>query len=282
MPNRCERTERFQRTALQPDSLERTLQGIVNPTMSFVRRVSFTPSQVQRRVADARSTRWDEHRVEVRAQLVDATIRIIERYGAGVSMDDIAAEARVSKPKLYRYFGDKAGLNAAVAAKLGALMWDSAKVTILADQDYLSVDDMVRSSVQSYVTLVGQYPTVVRFLMANHLFQYSGSGNGGVADELRSVMEVVADRFTESLQRVHADTSVIPMAVASILGSGLSATQWWIDNGREQGVDDTFFAAHLSETTWGIIDGAAATVGVAFSRSLPFSHPGFASRHKID
>ena len=134
MPNRCERTERFQRTALQPDSLERTLQGIVNPIMSFVRRVSFTPSQVQRRVTDARSTRWDEHRVEVRAQLVDATIRIIERYGAGVSMDDIAAEARVSKPKLYRYFGDKAGLNAAVAAKLGALMWDSAKATILADR----------------------------------------------------------------------------------------------------------------------------------------------------
>lgn len=91
-------------------------------------------------------------------------------------------------------------------------------------------------------------------------------------------MEVVADRFTESLQRIHADTSIIPLAVASILGSGLSATQWWIDSGREQGVDDSYFAAHLSETTWGIIKGAAATVGVAFSPALPFSHPGFASR----
>src|SRR3546814_16785609 len=132
--------ERFQRTALQPDSLERTLQGIVNPTMSFVRRVSFTPSQVQRRVTDARSTRWDEHRVEVRAQLVDATIRIIERYGASVSMDDIASAARVSTPKLYRYFGDTAGLNAAWAAKIGALRWDAAYATGLAHQDYAAVD----------------------------------------------------------------------------------------------------------------------------------------------
>ncbi|GAA13015.1 putative TetR family transcriptional regulator [Gordonia alkanivorans NBRC 16433] len=231
---------------------------------------------------DARSTRWDEHRVAVRAQLVDAAIRIIERYGASVSMDDIAAEAGVSKPKLYRYFGDKAGLNGAVAAKLGALMWESAQVTIFAEQDHASVDDMIRSSVQSYVALVGKHPVVVRFLMANHLFQYSGSGDGGVADQLRSVMEAVADRFTESLQRVHADASIIPLAVASILGSGLSATQWWIDNGREQGVDDKFFAAHLSETTWGIINGAAATVGVAFSPDLPFSHPGFASRLEMN
>lgn len=255
---------------------------MVTPRMSVVRRVSSAPSQVQRRVMDARSTRWDEHRVAVRAQLVDAAIRIIERYGASVSMDDIAAEAGVSKPKLYRYFGDKAGLNGAVAAKLGALMWESAQVTILAKQDHASVDDLIRSSAQSYVALVGQYPAVVRFLMANHLFQYSGSGDGGVADQLRSVMEAVADRFTESLQRVHADASIIPLAVASILGSGLSATQWWIDNGREQGVDDKFFAAHLSETTWGIINGAAATVGVVFSRGLPFSHPGFASRLEMN
>ena len=191
-------------------------------------------------------------------------------------MDDIAAEAEVSKPKLYRYFGDKAGLNGAVAAKLGALMWESAQVTILAEQKHASVDDMVRSSIQSYVALVGQHPVVVSFLMANHLFEYSGSG--GVAEQLRSVMEVIAGRFTECLQRVHADTSMIPLAVASILGSGLSATQWWIDGGREQGVDDKLFAAHLLDTTWGIIDGAGATIGVAFSRGLPFSHPGFASR----
>lgn len=246
--------------------------------MSVVRRVSSAPSQVQRRVRDARSTRWDEHRVAVRAELVEAAIRAIERCGVGVSMDDIAAEAEVSKPKLYRYFGDKAGLNGAVAAKLGALMWESAQVTIFAEQEHASVDDMVRSSIQSYVALVGQHPVVVRFLMANHLFEYSGSGSGGVAEQLRSVMEVIAGRFTECLQRIHADTSIVPMAVASILGSGLSATQWWTDGGREQGVDDKFFAAHLLETTWGIIDGAGATIGVAFSRGLPFSHPGFASR----
>ncbi|MGK9274428.1 MULTISPECIES: TetR/AcrR family transcriptional regulator [Williamsia] len=250
--------------------------------MSVVRRVSSAPSQVQRRVRDARSTRWDDHRIARRAELVDAAIRAIDHHGVGVSMDDIAAEAGVSKPKLYRYFGDKAGLNGAVAGKLGELMWESAQVTILAEQEHASVDDMIRSSVQSYVALVGKHPVVVSFLMANHLFQYSGSGNGGVAEQLRSVMEVVADRFTESLRRIHADVSIIPLAVASILGAGLSATQWWIDSGREQGVNDSYFAAHLSETTWGIINGAAATVGVAFSPDLPFSHPGFASRLEVN
>lgn len=38
------------------------------------------------------------------------------------------------------------------------------------------------------------------------------------------------------------------------------------------------FAAHLRQTSWGIIDGAAATVGVRFHRDRPFGDPAFATR----
>ncbi len=33
------------------------------------------------------------------------------------------------------------------------------------------------------------------------------------------------------------------------------------------------FSAHLYQTSWGIIDGAAATVGVRFRRDRPFGDP---------
>ena len=62
----------------------------------------------------------------------------------------------------------------------------------------------------------------------------------------------------------------------------IDAFEGQIDLKKQGKLDDKFFAAHLLETTWGIIDGAAATVGVAFSRGLPFSHPGFASRLEVD
>ncbi len=214
----------------------------------------------------------------VRAELVDAALRAIERCGASVSMDDIAAEAGASKPKLYRHFGDKAGLYGAVASRLGSMMWESAQVTIVAAREAVSVDDMIRSSVRSYVALVDEHPVVIKFLMTNQMFQYSESGDGGAAEQLRSVMEIVADRFADCLRRVDADVSAVPMAVASILGSGLSATQWWIDIGRELGLDDEAFAAHLVQTTWGIIQGSAKTIGVSFSPNLPFGDPNFVFR----
>ncbi|GAC86201.1 putative TetR family transcriptional regulator [Gordonia paraffinivorans NBRC 108238] len=246
--------------------------------MSVVRRISAAPVKVQRRVRDARSTRWDDHRAVVKAELVDAAIRAIEKFGDAVSMDDIAEEAGASKPKLYRHFGDRAGLYSAVAARLGSMMWESAQSTLLSGQEDSSVDELFRSAISAYVSLVDDHPAVVRFLMTNHMFQYSESGEGGAADQLRSAMEIISDEFARGLREVGADESLVAVAVASILGAGLSATQWWIDHGRQNGMSRDLFAAHLCQTSWGIIDGAAATVGVRFHRDRPFGDPAFATR----
>ena len=67
---------------------------------------------------DGRDSRWERHREERRAALVDATIRAIRTHGAGVGMDDIAAEAGTSKTVIYRHFDDKAGLYRAVAERI--------------------------------------------------------------------------------------------------------------------------------------------------------------------
>ncbi|OZC32557.1 TetR/AcrR family transcriptional regulator [Gordonia polyisoprenivorans] len=250
--------------------------------MSVVRRISAAPVKVQRRVRDARSTRWDDHRAVVKAELVDAAIRAIEKFGDAVSMDDFAEEAGASKPKLYRHFGDRAGLYSAVAARLGSMMWESAQSTLLSGQEDSSVDELFRSAISAYVSLVDDHPAVVRFLMTNHMFQYSESGEGGAADQLRSAMEIISDEFARGLREVGADESLVAVAVASILGAGLSATQWWIDHGRQNGMSRDLFAAHLCQTSWGIIDGAAATVGVRFRRDRPFGDPAFATRLGLD
>ena len=51
---------------------------------------------------DGRDARWAEHRVERRRELVESTLRAIRKYGAGVGMDEIAAEATTSKTVLYQ------------------------------------------------------------------------------------------------------------------------------------------------------------------------------------
>jgi AcrR family transcriptional regulator len=55
-----------------------------------------------------------------RERLVDAAIRVFSRPGAGrSSIESIAAEAGVTKGAFYHYFGDRADLIRAVAARVG-------------------------------------------------------------------------------------------------------------------------------------------------------------------
>ena len=57
-------------------------------------------------------------RDERRAELLDAAERAIRRVGPKASMDEIAAEAGITKPILYSHFGDKAGLVTARAERV--------------------------------------------------------------------------------------------------------------------------------------------------------------------
>ncbi len=66
------------------------------------------------RAQDGRATRWERHNATRRTRLVQDAVRAIRAHGPGVGMDEIAAQAGTSKTVLYRHFGDKAGLYAAV------------------------------------------------------------------------------------------------------------------------------------------------------------------------
>src|SRR3954466_7199428 len=57
-----------------------------------------------------------------RVELLDAAVRAIRRDGPRVSMDAIGAEAGVTKPIVYRHFGDRVGLASALADQFGAAL----------------------------------------------------------------------------------------------------------------------------------------------------------------
>ena len=54
-------------------------------------------------------------RGERREELLNAAIAGIRKHGPSASMDSLAAEAGITKPILYRHFGDRAGLVSAIA-----------------------------------------------------------------------------------------------------------------------------------------------------------------------
>ena len=72
---------------------------------------------------DARSERWREHRKKVRAEIVDAAFRAIDRLGPNVSVREIAEEAGTAKPKIYRHFTDKSDMFSEIGQRMRDMLW---------------------------------------------------------------------------------------------------------------------------------------------------------------
>ena len=126
---------------------------------------------------DGRATRWAEHRQTRRVELVEATVRAVRRHGAGVGMDEIAAEAGTSKTVLYRHFGDKAGLYLAVVESVDRLIArDLDRALSVPDVDGAAPaalaahpQQVIEAAVDSYLSLVEKDPEVYRFVVTHPL-----------------------------------------------------------------------------------------------------------------
>lgn len=71
------------------------------------------------RVREYRSALRAHQAEETRARILDATLRVMARGVASLSIPAVAREAGVSVPTIYRHFGSKAALLAALHAHIG-------------------------------------------------------------------------------------------------------------------------------------------------------------------
>lgn len=134
-----------------------------------------------RQRVDGRSSRWDAHRARRRVDIVDATVRAIQKHGAGVGMDTIAAMAGTSKPVLYRYFGDRAGLHDAICErveetilkKVGGVLEDCEEQMRAGRSPRAST--VVRACVEAYLTVIERDPDLYAFVTARSADSQSNS-----------------------------------------------------------------------------------------------------------
>ncbi len=114
---------------------------------------------------DGRTTRWTEHRATRRRELVEHALRAIRRRGAAVGMEDIAAQAGTSKTVIYRHFGDRAGLYAAVVANVHDFIHHGLEAALeLSDASDLPV--LAHDLADAYLSLVERDPEIYRFVLS--------------------------------------------------------------------------------------------------------------------
>lgn len=185
-------------------------------------------------VRDGRDMRWEAHRARRRRQLVEAALRAIRHRGAGVGMDEIAAEGATSKTVLYRHLGDRAGLHRAVV--------EAVDETILADLAQAAaaggdVVERITAMVRSYLALVERDPEIYRFVLNRPL----ESGDGG-GDPLHEITDRIAEQLAGTLHEHLVDTGRADEAevLSTVWGQGIV--------GLVRSVSDHWLAARAGGT----------------------------------
>ncbi|WP_169515745.1 TetR/AcrR family transcriptional regulator [Amycolatopsis nigrescens] len=213
---------------------------------------------------DGRSERWSQHRAQRREEFLDATFRALAERGPDVTMADIAAEAGVAKPRLYRYFGDKGDLFDAVAERTLRNLWQRLLPTLeVRDQPRR----VVRTALDAYVGLVAENPNVVRFLIGSRFVERSWESDP-VLDNGRKVAGVLAAMIARNLKAFGAPAGGAEPWANAVVGAVAAATEWWLETKtmtRDQLVD------YLGVFVWGALDAALRSEGIALDPAEPVS-----------
>lgn len=167
----------------------------------------------------------DERRAERRTELLDAAVAAIRRHGAGVSMEELAAEAGVTKPILYRHFGDRAGLVMALADRFSDDLLADLRTALT--QPGEPRDVLVRT-IDAFVAMVERDPEVYRFLVQ----RVTGAGSDAAAhlsEFLRRIGQEVAVVLGEQLRVAGQDSGGAEPLAHGIVGFVYAAGDWWAE-----------------------------------------------------
>jgi AcrR family transcriptional regulator len=96
-----------------------------------------------------------------REELLDVADRVIQRRGTGVSMDEIATEAGITKPVLYRHFGDKDGLYEALTQRYV----DELTAVLRPAAETREPRARLAATIDAYLSYVEREPERYRFLL---------------------------------------------------------------------------------------------------------------------
>jgi AcrR family transcriptional regulator len=179
-----------------------------------------------------------------REQLLDAADRIVQRDGPAVSMASIAAEAGITKPILYRHFGDKEGLYAALAARHTERLLHVLQDALGAGG---SARERVERTIGAYLSTIEAEPQVYRFLVHSAEFPAAAEAHGQVQSFLRRFSELLAQGIAAELGLKPGSDRAETWA-RGIVGMVQSAGDWWLQTGSP---DRDAVVRELTDLLWG-------------------------------
>jgi AcrR family transcriptional regulator len=172
-----------------------------------------------------------EERLEL---LVTAAEAAIVEHGAGVSMEQIAERAEVSKATLYDNFDGKAGLTAALVDRYGQRLLEAYGTGLSGSA---SPEQVLRVGIKVFVRHIEANSELYRFVVRN-------STDDALLDE---VAAPIARFFRSLLDGDEVADRADALAVAAV-GTVVTATERWCHHRR---LSRSRFEVLLADYVWG-------------------------------
>ena len=175
---------------------------------------------------------------ETRRQLLlAAALRALERVGPHISMEEIAAEGGVTKPILYRHFGDQGGL----AAALSQLYLDELLVELAAHR-HPDLRVQTAAQLDAGIRVLERHPG---------LYQYITRQRGFATAQERGEMPPVLQSFVDFVRKILAARGLSQEAAEpwahALAGMFHSSTLWWLD---ARSLPRERFVAYITDLLW--------------------------------
>jgi AcrR family transcriptional regulator len=171
-------------------------------------------------------------REERRSEILDAAMAVIRREGATASMEQIAAEAGVTKPIVYRQFRDRSDLVAAMAERFAGGLAESLSASGNSGRE---PRDVMAAMIDAYLAFVERDPEIYRFIVQE------------VAPAQAAFMRAVGDQVAVALARGLDDPRAAEPVAHGIVGMVHAAGDWWLSTRSMPRAD---VVEHLTSVLW--------------------------------
>lgn len=230
------------------------------------------PSIAHQGRPDGRQSRWDQHKLERRALILDAAIELIEELGSADSfhVQQIAERAGLTRPVVYRHFTDRAELARAVQTRVLEMVRAELEPQVSL---HGSIDEIILRIVETYVRWAASHPAL-------HAMADLDIGGGSSAD-LNVGLREIAEQISALIQLVvvllgvelgEDEAAALDPLCFGVVGQVFATVRSWL--GRpDLNPEVEALARLLAKSVWFQIDGHARANGIVLDPTLRLDDP---------
>lgn len=177
-----------------------------------------------------------------RAQLIEVGRAVFAKKGfEATSVEEIAEQAKISKPIVYEHFGGKEGLYAVIVDREVEHIVGRIVEAVATG----SARERLERAVIAYLSYVKERPDGFAVLLRD---APSAAPRGEMPALMYDLADKVGDIFTQQFRDAGYDAKAAPIYAHALVGMVAFVGQWWIETRRPPPAE--VVAAHVGALAW--------------------------------